>query len=89
MLLAPNSMMYGHSRTAPLPPPGHIFSLPSSPPDQVSQGCETRTIQNHPLSFPKEIKRKVQEEPPKNQENHTETNEDSIRTAPLVVWIYY
>ena len=86
---APNSMMCGHLRTIPIPPPGHIFSLLRSPPGQVSQGYETRTIQSYSLSFPKEMKGEVPEEPPKNQENHTETNKDSIRTAPLAVWIYY
>lgn len=40
LLSVPDFIMFGHTRTIHIPPPGSRFSLPCSPPEQVVKAVE-------------------------------------------------
>lgn len=85
VLSAYNSMMCGHSRTINIPPPGCRLSLLHSPPEQVVKSVKPDPSSTSPLSCPKEMRVKVQEDPPKgmskNEENNGQDNQNTLLSS--------
>ncbi|TKC53006.1 hypothetical protein EI555_015657, partial [Monodon monoceros] len=76
VLSAHDSMMFGHSRTIKILPPGRKFTLLRSPPERAVKVRKPVPSSHLPLPCPKESEVKVQEEPQRGMakmEDHTET----------------